>query len=53
MDLNGWVTLTNTSGTSYSDAKLQLVAGNVNQVQPMMEQAAKSRPWPPTAPRRR
>jgi hypothetical protein len=42
MDLSGWVTLTNTSGSSYNDAKLQLVAGNVNQVQPMMEQAAKS-----------
>jgi len=42
MDLSGWVTLTNTSGSSYNDAKLQLVAGNVNQVQPVMEQAAKS-----------
>src|SRR6185295_3695743 len=42
MDLSGWVTLTNTSGSAYSDAKLQLVAGDVNQVQPMMEQAAKS-----------
>ena len=29
MDLSGWVTLTNTSGSSYNDAKLQLVAGNV------------------------
>jgi len=40
IDLSGWVTLTNTSGTAYRDAKLQLVAGNVNQVQPMMEKAA-------------
>ncbi len=32
LDLNGWVTLTNTSGTSYRDAKLQLVAGDVNRV---------------------
>lgn len=36
MNLSGWVTLTNTSGSGYKDAKLQLVAGDVNQVQPMM-----------------
>ena len=30
MDLNGWVTLTNLSGTSYRGAQLQLVAGTVN-----------------------
>lgn len=35
MDLNGWVTLTNTSGTSYPNAKLQLVAGDINRVQDM------------------
>ncbi len=34
--LNGWVTLTNTSGTAYRDATLQLVAGDVNQVQQVM-----------------
>ncbi len=34
LDLSGWVTLTNTSGTSYKNAKLQLVAGDVNRVQP-------------------
>ena len=33
VDLSGWVTLTNTSGTSYNNAKLQLVAGDVNRVQ--------------------
>lgn len=32
LDLSGWVTLTNTSGASYNNAKLQLVAGDVNQV---------------------
>src|SRR5262249_61564228 len=42
VDLSGWVTLTNTSGTAYKDAKLQLVAGNVNQVQPAMEREAKT-----------
>jgi hypothetical protein len=30
LDLGGLVTLTNTSGTTYSNAHLQLVAGNVN-----------------------
>lgn len=34
IDLNGWVTLTNTSGTSYPNARLQLVAGEVNRSQP-------------------
>jgi hypothetical protein len=42
IDLSGWVTLTNTSGSGYKDAQLQLVAGNVNQVQPMMERMAKT-----------
>lgn len=39
LDLTGWVTLTNTSGTAYPNAKLQLVAGDVNMVRerPMME----------------
>jgi hypothetical protein len=31
-DLQGWVTLTNNSGASYENAKLQLVAGDVNRV---------------------
>ncbi|HEY1708900.1 MAG TPA: DUF4139 domain-containing protein [Rhizomicrobium sp.] len=30
MHLQGWVTLTNTSGTSYRNAKTQLIAGAVN-----------------------
>jgi hypothetical protein len=34
MDLNGWVTLTNTSGAAYRGAHLQLVAGEVNRVRP-------------------
>lgn len=33
VDLAGWVTLTNASGTAYRNAKLQLVAGDVNRVQ--------------------
>src|ERR1035437_8900995 len=33
-DLDGWVTLTNGSGTSFRNAKLQLVAGDLNRVRP-------------------
>lgn len=32
LDLNGWVTLTNSSGTAFENAALQLVAGQVNRV---------------------
>lgn len=35
--LLGWITLTNTSGTSYNNAHLQLVAGDVHQVQPFID----------------
>lgn len=37
LDVSGWVTLTNTSGASYRNAKLQLVAGDVNQVRNSIE----------------
>lgn len=37
INLLGWVTLTNTSGTSYNNARLQLVAGDVHQVQPVFD----------------
>ncbi|MDO9449704.1 MAG: DUF4139 domain-containing protein [Rugosibacter sp.] len=33
LDLNGWITLTNQSGAAYPQAKLQLVAGDLNRVQ--------------------
>jgi len=36
LDLNGWVTLTNRSGTAYRNARLQLVAGDVNRVRQEM-----------------
>ncbi len=36
LDLNGWVTLTNQSGASYTDALVKLVAGDVNRIQPDM-----------------
>ncbi|MBX2868753.1 MAG: DUF4139 domain-containing protein [Acidiferrobacterales bacterium] len=38
IDLNGWVTLTNQSGTTYKDALLQLVAGDVQQVRERLPQ---------------
>jgi hypothetical protein len=41
LDLSGWVTLTNTSGASYKNAKLQLVAGDVNRVHDQMRPMAK------------
>ncbi len=42
LDLSGWVTLTNTSGTSYNNAKLQLVAGDVNRVRDQIHPMAKA-----------
>lgn len=42
LDLNGWVTLTNQSGTAYPNARLQLVAGDVNRVRDELRLAAKS-----------
>jgi hypothetical protein len=43
LDINGWVTLTNRSGAAYPNARLQLVAGDVNLVQ---EELARGRPVP-------
>jgi hypothetical protein len=42
LDLNGWVTLTNRSGTAYPGARLQLVAGDVHRVRDEMRFAAKA-----------
>ena len=33
-DLDGWVTLTNNSGTAFHNARLQLVAGELNRIAP-------------------
>ncbi len=46
LDLNGWVTLSNQSGSTYRDAHLQLVAGDVNRVRDelrMSDQAMEKR----------
>ena len=36
LDLTGWVTINNESGIDYNQAKIQLIAGDVNIVRPMM-----------------
>src|SRR4030081_3097399 len=44
-DLDGWVTLTNNSGTAFHNARLQLVAGDLNRVQPNAVMAMSSQTW--------
>ncbi len=39
-DLGGWVTLVNNSGTGFQNARLQLVAGELNRVQPRAQYEA-------------
>ena len=39
-DLDGWVTVTNASGTQFRNASLQLVAGNVNRVRGELDKLA-------------
>ncbi len=50
-DLTGWVTLTNQTGTSYENAKLKLVAGDVQRIQPpgYNDYAKSDRAYAPTA----
>ena len=40
-DLNGWVTLTNGSGTAFRNATLQLVAGDLNRVRQQLMRVAR------------
>jgi len=37
LDLSAWVSIINQSGATYQDAKLKLIAGDVNRVQPEMD----------------
>ena len=39
-DLDGWVTLVNNSGTAFNNARLQLVAGQLNRVRPELQYKA-------------
>jgi hypothetical protein len=41
-DLDGWVTLVNGSGTSFRQAKLQLVAGDLNRVREVVDRAVRN-----------
>ena len=38
LDLSAWVSIINQSGATYADAKLKLIAGEVNRVQPELDQ---------------
>jgi hypothetical protein len=49
LDISGWVTLTNTSGATYRQAKLQLVAGDVNHATSIDEADKLPSPPPPPA----
>jgi hypothetical protein len=49
MDVQGWITLTNNSGTEYRNANTLLVAGNVGGEQPQY-QFSRGRPTPPPRP---
>ncbi len=53
-DITGWVTLTNTSGATYQNAMLQLVAGDVNRAKPerMADQMVGMKAAMPAAPAR-
>jgi len=42
LDLRGWVTLTNQSGATYKNAKLQLVAGDVHRAPVRMDRVAEA-----------
>jgi hypothetical protein len=49
LDLQGWVTLTNRSGTAYRNAKLQLMAGEVNRARQEIRAMADAAPSRTTA----
>jgi hypothetical protein len=48
-DIDGWVTVTNGSGTSFKNAQLQLVAGDLNRVRPQLMNALEERAAAPAA----
>lgn len=49
-DLTGWVTLQNQTGASYDNARLKLVAGDVQRLQPEMPRMAKAAMAMPSSP---
>jgi hypothetical protein len=42
LDLTGWVTLENRSGKTFENARIKLMAGDVNKIQPAMQMYASS-----------
>jgi len=52
MDVQGWITLTNQSGTAYRNARILLVAGSVNGQQSSAARRRFVAPSPPSAPGR-
>jgi hypothetical protein len=50
MDVQGWVTLTNRSGTPYVNARTLLVAGTVNSARPQYGRGYRPPPPPPPPP---
>jgi hypothetical protein len=53
LDLQGWITLANQSGTPFTNAEVQLVAGDVNSGQPLYGRGGRGyRPPPPPPPPR-
>jgi hypothetical protein len=49
-DLHGWVTLSNETGTTYEDAELKLVAGDVQKIQPPADYGYDYAPGSPPMP---
>jgi hypothetical protein len=51
LNLNGWVTLSNTSGASFRDAQVKLIAGDVNRIaQPLNKNVRMERATPTALP---
>lgn len=48
-DLTGWITMNNNSGKTFTDAKIKLLAGDVNKVQPQQNWAMMRRKAVPMA----
>lgn len=50
IDFVGWITMQNQSGRTFEDAKIKLLAGDVNKIQPVMVGLAMPRPVTMAAP---
>ena len=43
VDVVGWITMNNNSGKTFENAKIKLMAGDVNKIQPVLRQAGGGR----------